>query len=178
MRNLLLGPILRLVPIGLVLLGFQDEVCAAHPIAGVRVQLLLAMSAAIGAMCSAEHGAVAGFILGLLSDLTGGQPLGQSALAFGTAGLIAGYVRMLTVVPRWWMIGLFIGLASAAGEALIPVIMLLTGRDGWLNADLFRVVPIVAIASVVLAPVLCPVGRWTMRVRKPQWKVPSVDAAA
>ena len=178
MQNLLLGPIIRLIPVGLILLGFQNQVMAEHPVFDVRLQLLLSLAAATGAVSSAETGALCGFILGMLFDLSSGQPLGQSALAYGVAGLAGGYLHTLTAVPRWWMIGLFTGLAAAAGEAATPVIMLLTGRDGWLNADLLRVVPIVALGAVLLSPLLGPLGRWSMRVRKPQWKVIPGDHAA
>ncbi|HQV56935.1 MAG TPA: hypothetical protein PKV27_02910, partial [Ilumatobacteraceae bacterium] len=101
-----------------------------------------------------------------------------SALAYGVAGLAGGYLHGLSAVPRWWMIGIFTGLAAAAGEAATPVIMLLTGRDGWLNGGLVRIVPIVALGAVALSPLLCPLGRWSMRVRKPQWKVIPGDQAA
>ena len=178
MRNFLLGPVVRLIPLGLVLLAIQTQVFANHPVGGVRVQLLLSLAAATGAAASAEHGAVCGFILGMLFDLGGGQPLGQSALAYGLAGLVGGYIQSIVDVPRWWMMAVFTGIGAGAGEAATPMIMLLTGRDGWLDARLLKVVPIVAVAALVMSPVLCPLGRWSMRVRKPQWRVRSSEEAA
>lgn len=170
MRHVVSGPVPRLFLVGLVLLGLQNTVFSNHPITDVRIQVLLAFTAAAGAASSAERGALAGFVLGMMYDLSSGQPLGQTALAYGFGGLVAGYLTVLKPVPRWWMIAGFVALGAAAGEAAIPVLMLVTGQQGWLSWRVVRVVGIVTVASVVLAPIFVPIGRWAVAHRAPQWK--------
>ena len=170
MRHVVNGPVLRLILVGLVLLGVQNTLCANHPITDVRIQVLLAFTAAAGAASSAERGALAGFVLGMMYDLSSGQPLGQTALAYGFGGLVAGYLTVLKPVPRWWMIAGFVTLGAAAGEAAIPVVMLITGQQGWLSMRVFRVVGIVTVAALALAPIFVPIGRWAVAYRSPHWK--------
>ena len=171
MRAVLGGPIPRLVLFGFVLLGIQNTVLANHPVGDVRIQILLALAAAAGAGAGAERGALAGFVMGMMYDLSSGQPLGLTALAYGLAGLVAGYLQVIKPVPRWWMLGGFAALGAAAGEASLPVLMAMTGQGGWVGFRLLRVIPVVAVAAVVLAPVFVPVGRWLVGFRPPQWKV-------
>lgn len=171
MRTVLAGPLPRLLLFGFILLGVQNTVLASHPLANVRVQVLLALVAAAGAGAGAERGALAGFVLGMMYDLSSGQPLGQTALAYGFAGLVAGYLQVITPVPRWWMLAGFTALGAAAGETAVPVLMSVTGQTGWITARLLTIIPIVVIASVVLAPLFVPIGRWLVGYRPPQWKV-------
>ena len=170
MIGLLRGPLLRLVFAGLVLVGVQNAVCSRHPVAGVRVQLLLAMTAAAGAGSGAERGAMAGFVLGMMSDLSSGQLLGVTALSYGLGGLAAGYLRVLTPVPRWWMIAGFTALGAVVGEAAQPVLMLFAGQEGWLRLRVLLVVVVVTVAAVILAPLFVPIGRLITGFKRPQWK--------
>lgn len=171
MRAAIQGPVPRLVVIGLILLGVQNAVAAQHPIADVRVQVLLALVVAAGVSSGAERGALAGFVLGMMYDLSSGQPLGQTALAYGLAGLVAGYLQVLTPVPRWWMLAGFTVLGAVAGEAAVPFVKLVTGQEGWVSSELLRIVTVVSLSSVILLPVLLPIGRWVVALRRPQWKV-------
>jgi len=169
-RAILLGPVLRLVPLGLVFLGIQRRVAAPYRPADVVVQVVLALVVAAGAAAGPERGAVAGFTLGLMYDLGVGTPLGISALGYGLAGVVAGYVLLITPDPQWWLSVVFVALGAAVGETSIPVLMLLTGQEGWLTPRLLTTVPVVTIAAVVLCPLLIPLGRWCMCVKRPTWK--------
>ena len=63
------GPLLRLVPVGLVLLASSRPCSPSIPCHGVKVQFVLALVVAAGAGGGADRGALAGFVLGLMYDL-------------------------------------------------------------------------------------------------------------
>ena len=169
MRTVVLGPLVRLVPVGLIVLGFQRKVAAPYRPLDVVVDVVLALVAAAGAGGGPERGALAGFFLGLMFDLATGGPLGLSSLAFGAGGMVAGYVVTITPDPPWWLAGAFTALGATVGEAAIPVVKLLTGVDGWVTPRLLVVLPVQAVAAFVLSVVFVPVGRWCMCVKRPKW---------
>jgi rod shape-determining protein MreD len=148
------------------------------PVFGVVVQLVLALSASAGAGAGPERGALAGFTLGMMYDLATGSPLGLTALAYALAGYVAGYVLTLTPTPPWWLTSVFATLGAAVGETALPVGRTLIGQDGWFTTRLFVIVPVVAGATLVTSPLLVPVGRWCMGVKKPRWKVIQEGASA
>ncbi len=170
MRPILLGPIVRLVPVGFVFLGLQRTVCADHPALGVVVQVVLALAVAAGAGGGPERGALAGFVLGMMYDLGVGTPLGLSALAYGLAGAVAGYARLVVSEPHWWIDAAFVAVGAAVGESSVAGIKLMVGEEGWIDASLVRVVLVVAGAATVLSPALVPLGRWCLAVKRPRWK--------
>ena len=170
MRNIVFGPLVRLLPIGLVALSIQRVIFARHPIHDVRLQFVLALVVAAGAGGGADRGAVAGFVLGLLYDASGNTPLGLMALAYGLGGMTAGYVHTFTPDPQWWLASLFALVGAGVGETAIPVAEAITGQSGWITSDLFTTVPLVAIAAAVLCPLLMPVGRWMMGFKRKKWK--------
>lgn len=171
MRALFLGPVLRLVPVGLLALAVQRVIAAEHPIADVKLQVVLALVVAAGVGGGADRGAVAGFVLGLLFDLSGDTPLGVMGLAYGLAGMTAGYVHTITPDPQWWLMMLFGAAGAAVGEASVPGFELIAGGQDWQGAGLWREVPIVALAAGLVCPLMVPLGRWAMGVRARKWKV-------
>ena len=170
MRNFVLGPLLRLLPVGLLAMAFQRVLFARHPIHDVRLQLVLALVVAAGAGGGAERGAVAGLVLGMVYDLNGNTPLGLMALAYGLGGMTAGYVHTFTPDPQWWLASLFALVGAAVGELAIPVAEVITGQSGWITGRVLLVVPMVAVAAALLCPLLIPVGRWMMGVTRKKWK--------
>jgi rod shape-determining protein MreD len=154
----------------LIALSIQRVVFAAHPLHDVRLQFVLALAVAAGAGGGADRGAVAGFVLGMMYDLNGNTPLGLVALGYGLAGMTAGYVHRFTTDPQWWLAALFAALGAAVGELAVPFAEAVTGESGWVTRQLFVIVPIVALSAAVLCPVLLPVGRWMMGVRRKKWK--------
>ncbi|HTH07405.1 MAG TPA: hypothetical protein VL916_16110, partial [Ilumatobacteraceae bacterium] len=115
MRGPLLTIALRLLPVGLIALAIQRVVFAEHPIAGVKVQFVLALVVAAGAGGGSDRGAVAGFVLGLMYDFSGDTTLGMMALAYGLGGMTAGYVQSLTPDPQWWLAMMFATIGAAVG---------------------------------------------------------------
>ena len=170
MRGSVVAPLVRIVPVGLVALSIQRVVFANHPIHDVRLQLVLALVVAAGAGGGSDRGAVAGFVLGLMADASGDTPLGVMALAYGMGGMTAGYLHRFTADPQWWLAALFATLGAAVGELAIPFVKALTGESGWITTDLLVAVPIVAITAGLMCPLLMPVGRWMMGVKRKKWK--------
>lgn len=170
MRAFLTGPLVRLFPVGLCMLAMQRTFLTETRVAGVVVQIVLALAAAAGAGAGPERGALAGFTLGLMYDLATGTPLGLTALVYGLAGFVAGYVLTLTPTPPWWLASLFTAIGAAVGETAVPAARTLIGQDGWFTSRLFTIVPVVAGFALVLSPLLVPLGRWCMGVKKPKWR--------
>ena len=170
MRRLLFGPLVRLVPIGLVALAIQRVVFAPRPVADVKLQFVLALVVAAGAGGGADRGAVAGFVLGLMYDFSGNTPLGTMALAYGLGGMTAGYVHTFTPDPQWWLASIFAAVGAAVGETAIPLIEAITGQSGWIEQRALYTVGVVALFAAVMCPLLMPVGRWMMGVRRKKWK--------
>ncbi len=170
MRNIVFGPLLRLVPVGLVALSIQRVILGNHPFHDVKLQIVLALVVAAGAGGGSDRGAVAGFVLGLLYDVSGNTPLGLMALAYGLAGMTAGYVHTFTPDPQWWLASLFAFVGAAVGELAIPIAEVITGQSGWITSRLVVTVPLVAVVSALLCPLLMPVGRWMMGFKPKKWK--------
>jgi rod shape-determining protein MreD len=170
-RAFVLGPLIRLFPIGLCLLALQRTLFTELRPFHVVIQLVLAVAAAAGAGGGPERGAIAGFVLGIMYDLAVGTPLGLTALVYALAGFVAGYATTLTPHPQWWLASIFAGVGAAVGETAVPVAKTLVGQDGWFTTRLFTIVPVVAVFALIASPILTPLGRWCMCVKKPQWKV-------
>jgi rod shape-determining protein MreD len=170
MLRLMRSPWVRLVPVTLVALGVQQAVLADWTVGPAVVQLVLALAVAIGVGVGSEQGGIAGFVLGAMTDLAVGSPLGTHALAYGLAAMVAGYARAITPSPQWWLAATFAALGAAIGEVGVAVVRLFLGANPAIDVDLVRIVLIVAAAAAVLSPVLVPVGRWTMGARRRPWK--------
>lgn len=170
MRAFLVGPLVRILPVGLCVLAVQRTILTELTPFGVVLQIVLALAAATGAGAGPERGAIGGFTLGLMYDLATGSPLGLTALVYALAGFVAGYVLRLTTEPQWWLAALFTGIGAAVGETAAPAARALVGHDGWFNRDLFVIVPVVSVFAVLLSPLFVPLGRWCMCVRKPRWR--------
>ncbi|MCH9836463.1 MAG: rod shape-determining protein MreD [Ilumatobacter sp.] len=166
------GSLIRLIPVGMVMLALQRTVFVDIKVAGVTVQVVLALAAAAGASGGSERGAVAGFVLGAMFDLVEGTPLGSTAIAFTIAGAVAGLLAVITAEPQWWLKALFVGLGCAAGEALLPVVRVFIGEESPWPANMLKVILVVGLAGALMSPVLVPLSRWCLKIRGPAWTAP------
>ena len=165
--------LIRLVPVGMVMLALQRTVFAELQVSGVIVQIVLALVAAAGAAGGSERGAVAGFTLGVMFDLVEGTPIGSTAIAFTLAGAVAGLLALIAADPQWWLNAIFVGLGAAVGEAMIPVVRIFIGEENPWPSQMVRVVVIVSVSAMVLSPLLVPLGRWCLRIRSAEWTAPA-----
>jgi rod shape-determining protein MreD len=164
MLALVARPWARVLLVGITLLAFQTTVVSDVRVAGVVISLILLLSASAGAVGGVERGAVVGFALGALHDLTLVSPLGLGALAAAATGAVAGMIRARPMIPPWWMAALVVGLASSVGEIAFPLGQALIAQEPWVGHRLWQVALVVGAANLVLAPVALPIARWCLRV--------------
>lgn len=153
-------------------MSLQQIWFAEHPVAGVKLQFVLAVVVAAGATGGSDRGAVAGFALGLMYDLSGNTPMGLMALAYGVGGIVAGYFHAITPDPQWWLAAIYAFAGAAVGELAIPILEVVTGQSGWITRRIMRDVPMVALFAAVVCPPLIPVSRWMVAVKRKKWKAP------
>lgn len=165
--------LIRVVPIGMALLALQQTLFVELRPFGVIVQVVLAFACAGGAAAGPEKGAIAGFALGLVFDLSTGSPLGSSSIAFGVGAYVAGWIDVMRIETTWWLAALFVGVGSAIGETLVPVVRRFVGEEHAFSRRLLTVVPVVGVSAAILSVVLVPLGRWALKVPKPEWKGPA-----
>lgn len=170
MRRLLRSPWLRFVPVALVVLGIQQAIAAEYRVGDVVVQVGLAFAVAIGAGVGSERGGLAGFVLGAMTDLAFATPLGTHALAYGLGAIVAGYVRAITPDPQWWLTALFVALGAAVGEMTVATVRLFLGDTASLDTNLIAIILVVSAFAALVSPLLVPVGRWCMGVRRKTWR--------
>lgn len=166
---------IRLVPVGMVLLAIQRSLFVELTVAGVIIQVVLALAAACGAAGGSERGAVAGFLLGVMYDLAEGLPIGSTAIPMVLAGACAGLLALIVADPQWWLAMIFTAAGAAIGEAMVPVVRLFIGVSNPFEPRLALIVPVVAIGAATLSPIFVPLARWCMRIKRSEWVAPPKD---
>lgn len=170
---LLNSSLTRVIPIGMMLLALQKTLFVELQPFGVIVQVVMAFAAAAGAAGGPERGAITGFTLGIMFDLAVGSPLGSSSIAMGIAGYVAGWADLVRIDTTWWLAAIFVGIGAGAGEASVPVVRRFIGEQDAFVPEMATIVPVVAIAAAVASIVLVPVSRWSLKLERPEWKVPA-----
>lgn len=170
---LLTSSLTRVIPIGMVLLALQRTLFTEMQPFGVIVQIVLAFAASAGAAGGPERGAVTGFVLGIMFDLSVGSPLGSSSIVMGIAGSVAGWVDLIRIDTTWWMAAVFVGLGAGVGEALVPVVRRFIGEEDAFVPEMATIVPVVTIAAAIASIALVPVSRWALKLGRPEWKLPA-----
>lgn len=168
---LLTSSLTRVIPIGMMLLALQKTLFVELQPFGVIIQLVLAFAASAGAAGGPERGAITGFVLGIMFDLSVGSPLGSSAITMGIAGSVAGWVDLIRIDTTWWLAAIFVGLGAGVGEAGVPVVRRFIGEQDAFVPEMMTIVPVVAVAAAILSVALVPLGRWALKLGRPEWKV-------
>ncbi len=166
------GPLVRVIPLGLILLALQRTIFVEVQVAGVIIQIMIATAAAAGVAGGSERGALVGFVFGVMFDLAEGTPLGSTAAAMTIAGVVGGLLALIAADPHWWLAAIFTGLGAAAGALMIPVVRVFIGEPEPFQEELYVVVPIVAASAAIMSPLLVPLARWSLRLRRPEWTQP------
>lgn len=172
---LLNSSLTRIIPIGMALLALQKTLFVELQPFGVIIQIVLAFAASAGAAGGPERGAITGFSLGIMFDLAVGSPLGSSSITMGIAGYIAGWVDLIRVETTWWLAAIFVGLGAGAGEAGVPVVRRFIGEQDAFVPEMAKIVPVVAVAAAAASVVLVPIGRWSLKLERSEWKMPADD---
>ena len=170
---LLNSSLTRIIPIGMILLGLQKTLFVELQPLGVIIQIMMAFAASSGAAGGPERGAITGFTLGIMFDLSVGSPLGASAITMGIAGYVAGWVDLVRIDTTWWLAAIFVGFGAGIGEACIPVVRRFIGEDDAFVPEMATIVPVVAVAAAAASIVLVPIGRWSLKLGPSEWKLPA-----
>ncbi len=143
----------RIAGLVLVVVLVQTGVVSEVPVFGVSIDLSPLLVAFTGYLCGAELGAIVGFAVGLLVDLTLVQTLGVSSLIFTIIGYWSGRLRELRN-PQGALVALLIG-ALAASTSMIGYSMIefSLGVDAPVSFELLRQIVLgVLVDSIVALP--------------------------
>ena len=153
----------RLVLVASVLLGLQTTLLNDMRPFGVMAQVMVLFAACAGVVYGAEIGTIAGLVIGLMYDCVLTTPLGLASLVLGATALVAGLFPYFVRESSWWNKALAVGVASAVGEILFPISQAMVGLGGWVQWHVLVVALVVGVINTLLAPLLLPVTRWTLK---------------
>jgi rod shape-determining protein MreD len=150
----------RIAALALVTVFVQAGIVSEISIFGVRADLSPLVVAFVGFLCGSTTGALTGFGIGLLVDLTLVQTLGLTSLIFTLIGYWSGRLRELrdpqaTLLPL--ALGAFAAFCALAGYALVEFLL---GVDAPVSVELVRQIVLGTIVdTIVAAPVWALVRR-------------------
>jgi len=146
------GLLARIAALVVVAVLIQISVVSEVPVFGVNVDLSPLLVVFIGLLCGATMGAVAGFALGLLVDLTLLQTLGVSSLIFTVVGYLAGRLREVRD-PQAALTPLLVGAAGTAVASVgYSLVEFLLGVDAPVSLQLLRQVLLGVVVNAIVAP--------------------------
>jgi rod shape-determining protein MreD len=141
----------RVAALAIVLVFFQIGVVSEVPVFGVNADLSPLLVAFVGLLCGSMLGAVAGFAVGLLVDLTLLQTLGLTSLIFTLIGFWCGRLRELRD-PQAALTPLLVG-AGASAVSLIGYSLMefMLGVDAPVSFELLRQIVLGIVVNTIVA---------------------------
>lgn len=141
----------RLAVLTVFVVFFQIGVVSEVPVFGVTVDLTPLVVVFVGLLCGSMLGAISGFAVGLLVDLTLVQTLGVTSLIFTLIGYWAGRLRELRD-PQAALTPLLVG-AAAAATALVgySLIEFMLGVDAPVSFQLLRQIVLGVLVDTIVA---------------------------
>jgi rod shape-determining protein MreD len=149
--------------VSLILLGLQTTVLNDMRPFNVMLPMMLLFAVASGTIYGSEIGAISGLVIGVMYDCVLTTPLGLASLVFGSAAYVAGLLPFFVREPTWWTRAITIGIVGAAGELVFPLAQSMVGLSGRFQPHVVVVMAFVFVAGMIIAPVLLPVCRWTLK---------------
>jgi rod shape-determining protein MreD len=141
----------RVALLSVVVVFVQIGVVSEVPVFGVSVDLSPLLVAFTGLLCGSMVGAVTGFAVGLLLDLSLVQTLGITSLIFTLIGYGAGRLRELRD-PQAALTPLLVGAAAAACATVgYSLIEFLLGVDAPVSYELLREIVVGVLIDAALA---------------------------
>lgn len=141
----------RIVALSVAVVFIQIGVVSEVSVFGVRVDLSPLVVAFIGYLSGSTVGALVGFSVGLLVDLTLVQTLGVSSLIFTLIGYWSGRLRELRD-PQGVLVPLLVGAAGAAISMVgYSVVEFLLGVDAPVSWDLLRQIVLGVLVDTLVA---------------------------
>ncbi len=141
----------RIAALSVLVVFFQIGVVSEVPVFGVNADLSPLLVAFIGLLCGSMLGAVGGFAVGLLVDLTLLQTLGLTSLVFTLIGYWGGRLRELRD-PQAALTPLIVG-ASASAVSLVGYSLMefLLGVDAPVSFELLRQIVLGVVVNTIVA---------------------------
>jgi rod shape-determining protein MreD len=137
--------------LSVVVVFVQIGVVSEVPLFGVSVDLSPLLVAFTGLLCGSMLGAITGFAVGLLLDLSLVQTLGITSLVFTLIGYAAGRLRELRD-PQAALTPLIVGTAAAACATVgYSLFEFLLGVDAPVSLELLREIVIGVLIDAALA---------------------------
>lgn len=141
----------RVALLSVVVVFVQIGVVSEVPLFGVSVDLSPLLVAFTGLLCGSMLGAITGFAVGLLLDLSLVQTLGITSLVFTLIGYAAGRLRELRD-PQAALTPLIVGTAAAACATVgYSLFEFLLGVDAPVSLELLREIVIGVLIDAALA---------------------------
>jgi rod shape-determining protein MreD len=145
------GLLLRIAALTVAVVFFQIGVVSEIPVFGVNVDLSPLLVAFVGLLCGSTIGAMTGFAVGLLVDLTLVQTLGVTSFIFTLIGYWSGRLRELRD-PQAAITPLLVGAAATAASLVGYSLMeFLLGVDAPVSLELLRQIVIGVVLNTVVA---------------------------
>ncbi len=154
----------RIALLVLIAVFIQTGVLSELPIFGVRVDITPLVVVFVGYLCGSTVGAVTGFAVGLLVDITLLQTLGLTSLIFTLIGYAGGRLREMRDPQATLMPLLLGGLAAFASLAGYSLMEFLLGVDAPVSFELLRQIVLGTVVDTILA---APVWALTRRIVEP-----------
>ena len=149
--------------VSLIFLGLQTTVLNDMRPFGVMIPVMLLFAVTVGTLYGSEVGAISGLIIGVMYDCVLSTPLGLASLVFGAAAYVAGLLPFFVREPTWWTRAITIGIVGALGELIFPLAQSMVGLSGRFHPRVAVVAVFVAVVGMIVAPLLLPVCRWTLK---------------
>jgi rod shape-determining protein MreD len=158
----------RLAVLTVFVVFFQIGVVSEVPVFGVTVDLTPLVVVFVGLLCGSMLGAISGFAVGLLVDLTLVQTLGVTSLIFTLIGYWAGRLRELRD-PQAGLTPLLVG-AAAAAAALVgySLIEFMLGVDAPVSFQLLRQIVLGVLVDTIVALPMWLLVRWALEGALPE----------
>jgi rod shape-determining protein MreD len=160
--------VLRISLLAVVAVFVQIGVISEVPVFGVNVDISPLLVAFVGLLCGSTLGAVSGFAVGLLVDLSLGQTLGVTSLLFTLIGYWAGRLRELRD-PQAALTPLLVGAAAAAVSLTgYSIIEFMLGVDAPVSLDLLRQIVLGIVVDTIVAVPMWLIVRRALRGGLPE----------
>jgi rod shape-determining protein MreD len=158
----------RLAVLTVFVVFFQIGVVSEVPVFGVTVDLTPLVVVFVGLLCGSMLGAISGFAVGLLVDLTLVQTLGVTSLIFTLIGYWAGRLRELRD-PQAGLTPLLVGAAAAAASLVgYSLIEFMLGVDAPVSFELLRQIVLGVLVDTIVAVPMWLLVRWALEGALPE----------
>jgi len=154
------GLLVRIAVLAVVVVFVQIGVVSEVPLFGVSIDISPLLVVFVGLLCGSTVGALTGFAVGLLVDLTLVQTLGVTSLIFTLIGYWSGRLRELRD-PQAALTPLLVGAAGTAAALVGYSLMeFLLGVDAPVSLELVRQIFIgILLGAMVALPMWVIVRR-------------------